>query len=357
MARIFISYSRKSRTIADSLANDLVALGEDVWFDEDLSGGQAWWNEILKQIRVCDFFVFVLDPDSLNSAACKSEYQYAADLGKPILPILVSDHVSAGLLPLALSQIQYVDYRVQDRKAALLLARAMSTIPAPPPLPNPLPAPPEVPTSYLGKLAPLVDSESDLTLDQQTSLVFQLKRGLTDPSMAQDTRTLLERFRSRPDLLATVAADIDELLRTTPAVDPSSMKTTLLDSPPGKRQTPGPGNISAHQPADPANASSDPRAPHPPAVYSQHAPPPTIPNNLVWAILSIFCCWPLAIVSIVYATQVNGKVARGDYAGAMSASKNAKTFAIIGAVIGILGWGIYLIFFVLAAASQNTMNY
>src|ERR1700674_5155786 len=118
MANVFISYNRKSRVIVESLAQDLDALGETVWFDEDLSGGQAWWNEILTRIRRCDLFVFVLDPESLNSEACKSEYQYAADLGKPILPILVSDRVSAGLLPPALCQIQFVDYREQDRKAA-----------------------------------------------------------------------------------------------------------------------------------------------------------------------------------------------------------------------------------------------
>src|SRR5438132_14065569 len=130
--KIFISYSRKSRNIADSLAADISALGETPWFDEDLTGGQAWWNEILSQIRHCDLFVFVLDPDSLNSAACKSELKYADDLHKTILPVLISDHVSAGLLPPALSAIQYVDYRVQDRKAAFQLARSMSSIaPAP----------------------------------------------------------------------------------------------------------------------------------------------------------------------------------------------------------------------------------
>ena len=40
---------------------------------------------------------------------------------------------------------------------------------------------------------------------------------------------------------------------------------------------------------------------------------PQVPNNLVWAILStLFCCLPAGIVSIVYAAQVNGKLAAGD---------------------------------------------
>jgi hypothetical protein len=91
-----------------------------------LSGGQAWWEQILKQIRECD--VFILSPESLDSVACKRELSYAMDLGKPILPILVADDVSINLLSPELSKIQFVDYRKQDRKAAIRLAKAISTV-------------------------------------------------------------------------------------------------------------------------------------------------------------------------------------------------------------------------------------
>jgi hypothetical protein len=60
-----------------------------------------------------------------------------------------------------------------------------------------------------------------------------------------------------------------------------------------------------------------------------------VPNNLVWAILAtLFCCLPLGIVSIVYASQVDGKRAAGDIAGAREASHKAKTWAIWSAVSG-----------------------
>ncbi len=71
-------------------------------------------------------------------------------------------------------------------------------------------------------------------------------------------------------------------------------------------------------------------------------PPPaaggtaTVPNYLVPAIISIFCCWPLAIAAIIFATQVNGKVAAGDIAGAEDASKKAKLFSFIAIGIGLL---------------------
>jgi hypothetical protein len=65
---------------------------------------------------------------------------------------------------------------------------------------------------------------------------------------------------------------------------------------------------------------------------------------MVPAIVSVFCCWPLAIVAIIFAAQVNGKVAAGDIQGAMDASKKAKLFSYIS--IG-LGLGLGLIYLVL----------
>lgn len=77
-------------------------------------------------------------------------------------------------------------------------------------------------------------------------------------------------------------------------------------------------------------------------------PPPgggaaTVPNYLVPAIISIFCCWPLAIPAIIFATQVNGKVAAGDVAGAQESSKKAKMFSFIAIGLGVALWLIYAI--------------
>ena len=73
-----------------------------------------------------------------------------------------------------------------------------------------------------------------------------------------------------------------------------------------------------------------------PDGYRPPGPRPHVPNHLVWAILAtIFCCIPFGIVSIVYAAQVNGKLAGGDYRGARSASDNARTWAIASIVLGL----------------------
>ena len=72
----------------------------------------------------------------------------------------------------------------------------------------------------------------------------------------------------------------------------------------------------------------------------------TVPNYLVPAILSLLCCWPLAIVAIIFAAQVNGKVAAGDIAGAMDSSKKAKMFSFISIGLGLVLILCYIIFIV-----------
>lgn len=67
-----------------------------------------------------------------------------------------------------------------------------------------------------------------------------------------------------------------------------------------------------------------------------------IPNHLVWAILTtIFCCWPLGIVAIVYSAQVDGKASSGDIAGALEYSRKARMWSWITFAAGLIvavGW-------------------
>jgi len=67
---------------------------------------------------------------------------------------------------------------------------------------------------------------------------------------------------------------------------------------------------------------------------------------MIPAIISLFCCWPLAIVAIIFAAQVIGKVAAGDMQGAMDASKKAKLFSYISIGVGL---GLGLIYVILMA--------
>ncbi|MDQ1090855.1 putative secreted protein [Xanthomonas sacchari] len=72
---------------------------------------------------------------------------------------------------------------------------------------------------------------------------------------------------------------------------------------------------------------------------------PQVSSNLVWAILAtLFCCLPLGIVSIVYASQVNTKLAAGDVTGARDSADKAKKWAIYSAITAVVLMVLYMIF-------------
>lgn len=80
---------------------------------------------------------------------------------------------------------------------------------------------------------------------------------------------------------------------------------------------------------------------------------PSIPNYLVHAILAtVFCCLPFGIVSIVYAAQVNSKIAAGDYAGAVDASDKARTWFWVSFGIGLAVTLMWVFFGIIAGLAE-----
>jgi serine/threonine kinase PknH len=71
--KVFVSYSRRDDAPVRSLVADLQRARQQVWLDEDLGGGEAWWTQILEQVRDCTVFVLALSKNSLSSKPCRAE--------------------------------------------------------------------------------------------------------------------------------------------------------------------------------------------------------------------------------------------------------------------------------------------
>ena len=148
--RTFISYARQDQAAVEALNADLERARVHVWMDEELTGGESWWDTILEQIRSCDLYIFALSPNSLRSRACKAELEYALALNRPLLPVLVRD-VAIQLAHPAIARTQMVDYRKRSMESLLALMAVIANRPPAPPLPDPLPTAPTTPMSYMNE--------------------------------------------------------------------------------------------------------------------------------------------------------------------------------------------------------------
>ena len=209
--KVFMSYTRSDAAIAAKVADQIRGMQHTIWYDREVMGGQAWWDAILRQIRQCDAFIFILTPKSLDSKACRSECNYADQLRRRILPVLCADGVKESLLPPELSKIQYVDYRPRDVQVGIALFMALDAVPEGVPLPEPLPPEPEIPISYLGDLRVQIDSIEKLPAAKQFDLLYEVKRRLKDQEARDDAVDLLHKLRDQPGLYAEVRDEIDAL--------------------------------------------------------------------------------------------------------------------------------------------------
>jgi formylglycine-generating enzyme required for sulfatase activity len=119
MARIFISYARKDKPIAEEYVRQLRTVYEhgDVWYDADLHGGKNWWKFILRQVDQCEVFVYLISNRSLQSQYCQWELQYAVEQGKQILPVIIRSRTNLNKAPdptrRVIQQVQYIEtYRL-----------------------------------------------------------------------------------------------------------------------------------------------------------------------------------------------------------------------------------------------------
>ncbi|MGH9277737.1 MAG: toll/interleukin-1 receptor domain-containing protein [Acidimicrobiales bacterium] len=141
--RCFVSYARSDDADAAVVASHLEWMGHTVWRDEDLHGGQPWWDTILREIRACDCFVFVQSAASCRSPACLAELDYAHRQKRPIVPVRLA---GPSRPPDFVGEIEWVDAADQPELRAAL-GRALYYLPPAPPLAESEPEPPmPVPT-------------------------------------------------------------------------------------------------------------------------------------------------------------------------------------------------------------------
>jgi hypothetical protein len=223
VSKVFISHSRGDRAAARVLADSLQRLpAVQVYLDDELTGGESWWAQILEHIRTCTVLVFTLSDASLHSKICQAQLAYAQALGLPILPVQVGDVPSYRIDPLFSTTI---DFRNPDATSGMKLVAALQeSVNQRDELPDPLPEPPPIPYEYLLipyeyhlRLNTSLRAQEPLPPSAQDQVLFELRSALDeehDRAVQEDVRYLLRQLRRRGDCTQRTARQIDEILDT-----------------------------------------------------------------------------------------------------------------------------------------------
>jgi hypothetical protein len=302
---VFISYSRLDETIVTSLIADIKQCGEQPWLDDQLRGGEEWWNEILHQIRECRLFIFCLSDNSMSSKPCQSELHYARQLGLPIIPVQVGEFSSMRAFPLA--EIQSIDYRSRSSSAGLNLANAMRAATSRPvQLPSPLPAPPPLPFAYLLRLRAQIEDPQMSVAEQdkaRTDLLNALEQ--EDSNVHPDILSLIRALRRRGDITHRNAEELDRVLRS----QSQRPKHVVSNSHLGQDPTPGMSTTDVLPPPPRAQRQQSSSSQPPPGWPPGHAVPPYAPPPRKRRSAAVIVGAVLAVIALggALALYINGQ--------------------------------------------------
>ncbi len=115
LGRVSIAYAREDKSFVDSLVKELKKYRFDVFYDEDVPGGDNWERRIAQEIRTRDALIVVLTPAAVSSPYVRREIDEASGSRRKVVPVLLRECDSKTVK--GLPDIQYIDFR--DDKDAL----------------------------------------------------------------------------------------------------------------------------------------------------------------------------------------------------------------------------------------------
>ncbi len=114
---VFISYAHADKDRVFPEIKRFNEAGFHVWYDEGISPGNEWSDEIAEALTGCTVFVVMLTPTSAPREAVLNEISFALDEGKPLLAIYLEDTELPPGLRLRISRKQAIlRYNMTDEE-------------------------------------------------------------------------------------------------------------------------------------------------------------------------------------------------------------------------------------------------
>ena len=136
---VFVCYAHADRAVIYPELVRLRDAGVNVWYDEGISPGSEWTEEIADAINGCSQFLYYVSPASVESRNCRDEVAFVHDLGKPMITVHLELTELRGGLRLSIGTTQALlkyDIAGQDYWRKLLAVLDVQGPPAGPSTPS-----------------------------------------------------------------------------------------------------------------------------------------------------------------------------------------------------------------------------
>lgn len=108
---IFVSYSHQDSANVEQIITTLRdTSGMDVWFDQNLHGGENYFSVIANQIVENKYFVFIVSRHSIESDWCLRELEFAASERRQIIAIWLEDVPISPRIKLVIQNTHYINW-------------------------------------------------------------------------------------------------------------------------------------------------------------------------------------------------------------------------------------------------------
>lgn len=109
MFDIFISYAVDDRERVQPFVNYLRSRELKVWWDQDLVGGDQAFADIAEALRKSSFVLLFWSKSAAGAQFVEREVNFAASLGKPVVPVKLDKRSFTGSVGLIVADRQWID--------------------------------------------------------------------------------------------------------------------------------------------------------------------------------------------------------------------------------------------------------
>ena len=106
---VFVSYAHADREQVELAIASLKRKMCRVWYDEGLTPGESWNDDLARHIKECSCFLVFLSASSMASSYVKSEINYAISKGRAVVPVRIDTSEIPEGLEFALGTVQFLN--------------------------------------------------------------------------------------------------------------------------------------------------------------------------------------------------------------------------------------------------------